>query len=404
MATETEKLYTEQTQTAPGTTETATAPATATDATATAATGTATSPYSPAGTPLSSHNASMVDQINKMYDAQRDSTVGRLEAAQNKAVSDAQAAYDKITPGYQAGRNDSAAAYERQRRNNNIQAAANGINTGAGSQMQLASSNVYQSNLANLHKAEQEALQEADRNMVNLKQQYQADINSALSDNDAQRAAALLNEYGQEYDRLADEAKTAAAYGDFSGYISLFGAEVAANMERTWMLQNPDLAFTLGKIDRNEYFNMTGKWPHETGGGGGGGSSSGGGSGYSYYGGSGSGGGGGGNSTVSAQNVYDALKAGYSPSSVANAVAEATNNSKEAAQMYANVNGQYQQQQQQQIKNAANQQIQQQANVARAKTAQATANTGSSSKSTSNKGSTLTTNYVNNGKVRSGIL
>ena len=333
MATETEKLYTEQTQTAPGTTETATAPATATDATATSATGTATSPYSPAGTPLSSHNASMVDQINKMYDAQRDSTVGRLEAAQNKAVSDAQAAYDKITPGYQAGRNDSAAAYERQRRNNNIQAAANGINTGAGSQMQLASSNVYQTNLANLHKAEQEALQEADRNMVNLKEQYQADINSALSDNDAQRAAALLNEYGQEYDRLADEAKTAAAYGDFTGYVNLYGPEVAANMERTWMLQNPALAYTLGKITAGEYFKMTGKWPNGYSSGGGGGSSGGSSSrGYSsYYGGSGGGSGGGDDGNyneskvpgVSKSDYNDLKSAGYTTTQIAAAAKEA---------------------------------------------------------------------------------
>jgi len=319
MATETEKIYEEQTQqtTAPAATETAATPAPATTTetapAATTETATATTTPTPAVTgneALDAYNNSRVEQINKLYDSQKDSALTQLEAAHNRTMSDAKAAYEKISPRYQESRNQVGAEYERQRRNNNIQAAANGLNTGAGSQMQLAASNVYQTNQAGLQKAEREAQNEANRNMLTLKEQYEADVSKALSDNDATRAAALLNEYGEQYDRMIDEAKVLAQYGDFSLYANVYGADTASAMERTWMLQNPDLAFTLGKISAEEYFSMTGKWPHTTGGGGGGSSSGGGGGGY--YGGGGGGGGGGNNKVdTTYTSVANALNDGY---------------------------------------------------------------------------------------------
>ena len=50
------------------------------------------------------------------------------------------------------------------------------------------------------------------------------------------------------------------------------------------MLQNPDLAWTLGKISRDEYFKMTGKWPRDPSSTGGGGGSSGGAGWYPWWG------------------------------------------------------------------------------------------------------------------------
>lgn len=254
MATETEKLYNETaTQTGAGTGTTATTP------TSTAA---ATSPYVTGNQTLDNYNNTRYNQINSMYDAQRTNALNQLEVAHNKNMADAQAAYDKITPAYQEARNSSGAEYERQRRNNNLQAQANGLNTGANSQMQLAASNVYQTNQAKLEKAEKDALAEAERQQLTMKQQYEADVADALSKNDAERAAALLNEYGQQYDRMQSEAKTLAAYGDFSLYKELYGEAAARQMEQAWLLQNPQLAYTMGRITPQQYFQMTGKWPN----------------------------------------------------------------------------------------------------------------------------------------------
>lgn len=249
MATETEKLYTESTQTGAGT---GTTPATAPNA---------TSPYVTGNQSLDNYNTARFNQLNQLYDSNRDAALNQLEAGHNRTMSDAQAAYDKISPKYQASRNESGAEYERQRRNNNMQAAANGLNTGAASQMQLAASNAYQTGQAQLRKAENEALNEADRNMLTMKEQYEADVANALAKNDSERAAALLNEYGQQYDRMMSEAKQLASYGDFSLYKTLYGDEAANAMEQTWLLQNPQLAYTMGRITADQYFSMTGKYP-----------------------------------------------------------------------------------------------------------------------------------------------
>ena len=244
MATETEKLYNDQTGTA-------TSPAAATP----------TSQVMTGNQSLDNYNTGRVNQINQMYDSQRDAALGQLESAHNRTMSDAQAAYDKITPKYQESRNAVGAEYERQRRNNNLQAQANGLNTGANSQMQLAASSVYQQNQAGLHKAENEALNESNRQMVTLKEQYEADVQDAIAKNDAQRAAALLNEYGQQYDRMQSEAKQLAAYGDFSLYAQLYGQQAADGMQRSWDLQNPALAYALGRLSAQDYFKLTGRYP-----------------------------------------------------------------------------------------------------------------------------------------------
>ena len=56
-------------------------------------------------------------------------------------------------------------------------------------------------------------------------------MSSAIADNDYQRAQALLNEYNNGYTRDLNTAKTLAAYGDFSGYASLYGQDTANNMD-----------------------------------------------------------------------------------------------------------------------------------------------------------------------------
>lgn len=210
---------------------------------------------------LDRYNASREQQIRDMYASNLERNRQQLQTTYDQNLSDAEAARDKIAPQYQESRNEIAAEYERQRRNNNMQAAANGINTGANSQMQLAQSSQYQTSQAQNRQRENEALTEADRGIVDLKTNYQNQIAQATANNDYQLAAALLDEYGAQYERQMTQASQLAEFGDFSLYASIYGDAAAQNMERTWAMQNPQIAYNLGKITADEYFNLTGKMP-----------------------------------------------------------------------------------------------------------------------------------------------
>ena len=210
---------------------------------------------------LDRYNASREQGIRDMYASNLERNRQQLQTAYDQNLSDAEAARDKIAPQYQESRNEIAAEYERQRRNNNMQAAANGINTGANSQMQLAQSSQYQTTQAQNQQRENEALTEADRGIVDLKTNYQNQIAQATANNDYQLAAALLDEYGAQYERQMTQASQLAEFGDFSLYASIYGDAAAQNMERTWAMQNPEVAYGLGKITADEYFNLTGKYP-----------------------------------------------------------------------------------------------------------------------------------------------
>lgn len=228
---------------------------------------------------LDNYNTNREQKIRDMYSGQKASTLAGLKSAYDQNLSTAEQARDRISPQYQESMNALSATYERQRRNNNMQAAANGLNTGAGSQMQLGQSATYQGQQGALAKSENEALNQANQNITDLRTSYQNSVAQAVANNDYQQAAALLDEYGAQYDRTMSQAKQLADYGDFSLYANVYGQEAADQMEKTWSLQNPDLAYNLGKLTADDYYKMTGRYPR--GYWGGGGYSSGGGGGYS---------------------------------------------------------------------------------------------------------------------------
>lgn len=200
-------------------------------------------------------------QINDMYDAQKASTMAELEGAYNQNLSKAQAAKEQINPTYQKSANDVSAAYGRTRQNNNQMAAANGLNTGAASQQAVSQSNAYMNALGQVRTAQANALNAADRGMADMEAQYKMQVAQALANNDYQRAAALFDESQNQYARSQDRAKILAGYGDFSGYAGLYGQEAADQMTSIWNTQNPDLAYQLGRISGDEYYNITGKYP-----------------------------------------------------------------------------------------------------------------------------------------------
>lgn len=208
------------------------------------------------GIPTSAYTQQRVDAVGQMYDAQRAARVNELEAAYNASMSDMQAAADKIAPQYQTAANDLAAQYERNRRNFLEGAATSGINTGAGSQQQLAMGSNYQRDFGNVRTSEAEQTAEANRQMANLTSQYQTDIRTALADNDYAKAAALLDEYNNGYQRDLANAELLARYGDFSGYESVYGPDTAAGMRDIWLQQNPDVAYVTGRITKDQRDNI----------------------------------------------------------------------------------------------------------------------------------------------------
>lgn len=213
----------------------------------------------------SGYNTARTDAINQIYDAQRRAREEELKAAYDRSMSDYQAARDKIAPEYQKQANDLSVQYERNRQNFNNQAAATGINSGTASQAALARGGEYQRDFGNLRTAEANATAEADRQMANLTAEYQANIRAALADNDYKKAQALLDEYNNGYQRDLKNAQILAEFGDFSAFANLYGADQAKNMEAVWRAQNPELAASLdyasGKIDAEQYRQLTGTYP-----------------------------------------------------------------------------------------------------------------------------------------------
>ena len=347
---------------------------------------------------LDAYNAQREQQLNDVYDKSLASTQQGYKTAYDQNLSDLQAARDKITPQYQQSANALAAEYERQKRNTNMQGAANGLNTGAGSQLALGQSMAYQRNAGNLARSQNEALNEANRGIANLGVQYQNQIAQAVADNDYKRASALLTEYEnaynrqrtiedlnynralqaeqqaynrafqeenrdysrafdienrdynrnwntenrdyerawntenrdyardwnqderdynrawnedsrgydrywsendrgynrmfneenrdytrawnqderdytrgwnedeRSYDRTMTEAANRAEYGDFSGYASIYGSDIANSMREIWIAQNPMVAYSTGAITAEEYQMLTGKYPYNSSG------------------------------------------------------------------------------------------------------------------------------------------
>lgn len=199
--------------------------------------------------------------VNDLYDAKQQSQLTQLESAYQASRAEAEAARDKLPGQYRQQANDLAAQYERNRRNFNLQADASGLNTGAASQAALAQNSAYQRDMGNLRTSQAEAMAEADRGIAELERQYQANVSSAIADNDYQRAQALMNEYNNGYSRDLNTAKTLAAYGDFSGYAGLYGQETANSMAALWKAQNPELAYNTGRMTAEEYRAVTGKYP-----------------------------------------------------------------------------------------------------------------------------------------------
>lgn len=241
-------------------------------------------------------NGARGQAVAGVYDAQTQAELGGLKAAYDQNLSNQQAAREKIGAAYQQSGNAMQAQYERNRRNLNQQAAANGINTGAGSQQQLALQNVWNRDYGTLQGQQAQAYADADRAIADLQTSYQNAIAQAQAQGDYRKMAALLDDYQQAYNQQLQQAQVLASYGDFSGYSGIYSADQIANMRSAWIASNPQMAYNMGLITAEELARMTG-------GAAGGSSSRGSYGGYYSGGGSYSGGGDGGTGTTTPPNT-----------------------------------------------------------------------------------------------------
>ena len=201
------------------------------------------------------------DKIGNLYNQQYNAQAANLKTAYDKSISDAQAAQQKIAPQYQTQANAMATAYERNRRNANLQAMNRGLNTGTAVQQQEALNNVFQKNYAGLRANELGAQASAAQNIADLGFNYQQKLNEARAESENKKAASLIEDQNKQNDWYDQQAKLLAGYGDFSAYEKLYGADATKQMKDVWIIQNPRAALGAGLIDANRFREITGSNP-----------------------------------------------------------------------------------------------------------------------------------------------
>ena len=143
--------------------------------------------------------------INDIYDRQKESTLRTLKSAYDSNVASIDTARKALdTNAYEAKREATGdAAITRQRLNEAF--AANGLNTGAVGQANLALLNQKAANLNKIDLAKQQAQQEYDAQKAALMQTYQAEVKSAIQQNDADRAKALYAAWKEQQAKIYAE-------------------------------------------------------------------------------------------------------------------------------------------------------------------------------------------------------
>ena len=149
--------------------------------------------------------------INDIYNRQKESTLRTLKSAYDSNVASIDTAKKALdTNSYEAKREAAGdAAITRQRLNEAF--AANGLNTGAVGQANLALLNQKAANLNKIDLAKQQAQQEYDAQKAALMQTYQAEVKSAIQQNDAQRAQALYAAWKEQQAKIYAEEQAKAS-------------------------------------------------------------------------------------------------------------------------------------------------------------------------------------------------
>ena len=199
------------------------------------------------------------DRIGNLYDQQYNSQAAQAKMTYDQGLSNAQAAQQKIAPQYQTQANTMANAYERNRRNLNLQNMMNGMGTGTALQQQEALNTVFQKNYANLRANELGAEAAANQKIADLGTAYQNQLLTDKMKSENDKAAAQIKNGNELNDWYENRAKLLAGYGDFSAYEKLYGKDAANQMKEVWIIQNPEAALGAGLIDKAKYKQVTGR-------------------------------------------------------------------------------------------------------------------------------------------------
>ena len=190
--------------------------------------------------------------INKIYDAQKQSTLNTLKSAYDKNIASVDTAMSNLgTSAYEAKR-QAAGDAEITRQRLNEQFAANGLNTGAAGQAHLALLNQQTANLNNIEAKRMQAENEYNAQKAALTQEYQSQIKSAILDNDAERAQALYALYKQNVSGSSSGGSGGGSGGN-GGFTGGSGGSSGAQSEIDIAKQELLRRFNAGEINNIEY-------------------------------------------------------------------------------------------------------------------------------------------------------
>lgn len=151
--------------------------------------------------------ADQSDYIRQMYEQQLAANKAQLESDYNQNVSNLDSEASKIGSNYYEQRRQTQANADRAQGNYNEMANASGLNSGTGSQAQLARSNQLQSDLTTLGNAEAQNRVEIERQRTLLGQQYQNAIQKAQAENNMELAQKLYQEAARVDESIIDASK-----------------------------------------------------------------------------------------------------------------------------------------------------------------------------------------------------
>ena len=151
--------------------------------------------------------ADQSDYIRQMYAQQLAANKAQLESDYNQNVSNLDSEASKIGSNYYEQRRQTQANADRAQANYNEMANASGLNSGTGSQAQLARSNQLQSDLTTLGNAEAQNRAEIERQRTLLGQQYQNAIQKAQAENNMELAQKLYQEAARVDESIIDASK-----------------------------------------------------------------------------------------------------------------------------------------------------------------------------------------------------
>lgn len=192
-------------------------------------------------------------KINNLYGKALNSQQLALKSAYDQNLADQEYSKGKINEAFRTASNDAAIQYERNKRNLNAQAMANGLGTGSGTQQQMAYNQTWNTEYGNLMGKKAQELADVEHEIAKLKTTYQNDVAKAIADNDYKKAAALLDDYNNQQTWLENQAKNMATFGNFAGFSTLYGNDIGNSMRQIWALQNPDAALAAGLITPEQY-------------------------------------------------------------------------------------------------------------------------------------------------------